>query len=135
MNNELLTCPWCGEKMRFDADSVHVWYKCDNCLSISPKAKRLWDDSKTNKENWDENKNRALFLIERSNAKSSRWIPFEERLPPMGEVLISHCGHVCIAWHHGQGKFETGSRMMLVVGKHEITHWTLLPEPPKEGTC
>ena len=132
MSNELLTCPWCGEQMRFDADSVHVWYKCDNCLATSPKARRLWDDSKTNQENWNENKNRALFLIERSNAKSSRWIPFEERLPPMGEVLISHCGHVCIAWHHGQGKFETGSRMMLVVGKHDITHWMPLPEPPEE---
>ena len=90
-------------------------------------------DGKTNQENWNENKNRALFLIERSNAKSSRWIPVKERLPPMGEVLISHCGHVCIAWHRGQGEFETGSRMMLVVGKHDITHWMPLPEPPKES--
>lgn len=61
-----------------------------------------------------------------------RWIRVEERLPPVGEVLISHCGYVCIAWHHGQGKFETGSRMMLVVGKNDITHWMPLPQPPKE---
>lgn len=61
-----------------------------------------------------------------------RWIPVEERLPDIGEVLISHCGYVCIAWHHGNGTFETGSRMMLVVGKHDITHWMPLPEPPQE---
>ena len=61
-----------------------------------------------------------------------RWIPMEARLPPIGEVLISHCGHVCITWHHGQGKFETGSRVMLVYGIHDITHWMPLPEPPEE---
>lgn len=74
-------------------------------------------------------------LTDKLNATNDalpRWIPVEERLPGIGEVLISHCGYVCIAWHHGNGTFETGSRMMLVVGKHDITHWMPLPEPPQE---
>lgn len=70
---------------------------------------------------------------EQLEAHVPRWISVGERLPPMGEVLISHCGHVCIAWHHGKGTFETGSRMMLVVGRHDITHWMPMPEPPKGG--
>ena len=45
-------CPWCGEKMRFDADSVHCWFKCDNCLAASPKALRAWDVAKSTKDNW-----------------------------------------------------------------------------------
>ena len=80
MSNDFLTCPWCGEQMRFDADSAHCWYKCDNCLATSPKAKRMWDNGKTNRENWNENENRALSLVERSNAKSSHWMPPPE--PP-----------------------------------------------------
>lgn len=35
---ELPKCPYCGEMMRFDADSVHVWMKCENCLSCGPKV-------------------------------------------------------------------------------------------------
>ena len=138
---KLLTCPWCGEQMRFDGDSVHVWYKCDNCLAISPKARRLWDDSKTNQVNWIENKNRALFLIERSNAKSSRWIPVEERLPPVAgiygsgyeysEDLIVYDGlrrrvayycHTTELWVDSRYEDDT----------FEVTHWMPLPEPPKE---
>lgn len=140
MSNELLTCPWCGEQMRFDGDSVHVWYKCDNCLAISPKARRLWDDSKTNQENWNENKNRALFLIERSNEKSSRWISVEERLPEAdkryggyeysAELLVydglrrraAYYCHTSGVWYDSRYEDDT----------FEVTHWMPLPEPPKE---
>lgn len=38
--NPLPKCPYCGEKMRLDADSVHIWMKCDNCLSCGPKETR-----------------------------------------------------------------------------------------------
>lgn len=38
--SELPKCPYCGEKMRLDADSVHIWMKCDNCLSCGPKETR-----------------------------------------------------------------------------------------------
>ena len=74
----------------------------------------------------------ALAHIEQLESQIHRWIPVEERLPTTGEALISYCGYTCIAWHHGQGKFETGSRMMLVAGKHSVTHWMPLPEPPEE---
>ena len=33
-------CPYCGETMDFDADSVHIWMKCNNCLASSPKLYR-----------------------------------------------------------------------------------------------
>ena len=33
-------CPYCGQPMRLDADSCHIWMKCDNCLSSSPKVDR-----------------------------------------------------------------------------------------------
>lgn len=38
--SDALQCPYCGEEMRFDADSVHVWMRCDKCLAHSPKVKR-----------------------------------------------------------------------------------------------
>ena len=134
MDKELLTCPWCGEQMRFDADSVHCWYKCDNCFSISPKARRLWDDSKTNKENWDINKAKALFLIERSNTKSSRWVSVEERLPEPGEdcALYVRCGDVSFVrtgWRMKNGQFICPSDLL---HGYEVTHWMPLPSAPKE---
>ena len=137
MNNELLICPWCGEKMRFDADSVHVWYKCDNCLAISPKANRLWDNSKSNKENWDENKNRALSLIDRFNVNPYRWISVEERLPERGITKCSACvkcgdglKRVVCASYNAELKLWTGWHGEKI--GNEITHWMPLPEPPKE---
>ena len=131
MENELLTCPWCGEQMRFDADSVHCWYKCDNCFSISPKARRLWDDSKTNKENWDINKAKALFLIERSNAKSSRWISVEERLPERGVEVLGTNGkavEMCTYWPGQPTPWESWTAFHF-----KPTHWMPLPKPPKES--
>lgn len=147
MNNELLICPWCGEKMRFDADSVHVWYKCDNCLAISPKANRLWDNSKSNKENWDENKNRALSLIDRFNVNPYRWISVEERLPETCAetrsfyhsvtVLASENGRIMMGYFTASK--DDGSYDFTGVDSHKKfydfakpSHWMPLPEPPKE---
>ena len=60
-----------------------------------------------------------------------RWISVEEKLPPLGEMLYcTHGGYVGVAWHHGEGKFETGGGMRL--GKCDIPCWMPLPEPPKE---
>ena len=48
-------CPYCGEPMRFDGDSVHAWLKCDNCLSSSPKIYRPdWNNSEFPFASWDE---------------------------------------------------------------------------------
>lgn len=33
-------CRYCGGRMRFEGDSVYVWYRCEACLSSSPKVMR-----------------------------------------------------------------------------------------------
>jgi hypothetical protein len=64
---------------------------------------------------------------------ASQWISVEDRLPPLGEVLICTVGNwVGAAWHHGEGGFETGSGLRItMVGALRVTHWMPLPEPPK----
>lgn len=131
MTSDQVVCPWCGEEMRFDADSVHVWYKCDNCFAISPKAIRVWDKDKSNQENWLKNKANALLAIQKSKLKLLRWISVEKMLPPLGEVLICTRGnYVTVAWFHANGKFETGGGLML--DTKFVSHWMHLPEAPEE---
>lgn len=138
MEKELLTCPWCGEQMRFDADSVHVWYKCDNCWANSPKARRLWDDGKSNKENWDINKAKALFLIQRSEAKTHRWFSVNEMLPAdRARVLMRIPGcDLREGLYLTVTGFEYYDKAMKPWTWRNVdslvTHWMPLPEPPKE---
>lgn len=131
-------CPWCGEKMRFDADSVHCWFKCDNCLAASPKALRAWDVAKSTKDNWADNEQHALRLTKEVewHVHPPRWISVEERLPE-GEV---------IAANFAPGTYGYKEYLLGYVHKHDdlyyaensfeilntVTHWMPLPEPPKE---
>ena len=73
----------------------------------------------------------ALAYIQQLEAQVPRWIPVEEMLPPLGEVLICTRGnYVGVAWFHANGKFETGGGLML--DTKFVSHWMPLPEPPKE---
>lgn len=40
MKQPEIKCPYCGAIMSFEADSCHLWMKCDFCLSASPKAEK-----------------------------------------------------------------------------------------------
>ena len=74
--------------------------------------------------------NNAFALIERLEAQIPRWISVYDALPAVGETLVVLCGRVCIAWHHGMGRFESPSGM--VWSAPEVELWMPLPEPPKE---
>jgi hypothetical protein len=73
----------------------------------------------------------ALTYIQQLEAQVPRWISVEDRLPPLGEVLICTRGnYVGVAWFHANGKFETGGGLML--DTKFVSHWMPLPEPPEE---
>ena len=129
-------CPWCGEKMRFDADSVHCWFKCDNCLAASPKALRAWDVAKSTKDNWADNEQHALRLTKEVewHVHPPRWISVEERLPERYK-------HVLVATRFTDGGEPDLEIAYFSIGgwkKEEgrlygkVTHWMPLPEPPEE---
>lgn len=144
MNNRLVTCPWCNEQMRFDADSVHVWYKCDKCLAQSPKAIRTWAADKSNQQNWESNEARAYNRILEHMAVP-RWISVEDEYPDSKlQVLaivyedmwckgeVKPCPNVHVAYTRGidEGWFDWHSQKWL-----DVTHWlpmTTLPELPEE---
>ena len=132
MSNKLLTCPWCGEEMRFDADSVHCWYKCDNCLATSPKALREWDKSKSNKQNWQENEERALYLVRAGEWHPYCWISVSEFLPVADDrylVMASDSGEVEIAMYYGDGEWLTEDLENIT---RVVTHWIPIPELQEE---
>ena len=129
-------CPWCGAEMRFDADGIHVWFKCDNCLAASPKAYRIWDTGLKNAENWAVNESIALDRIQQLEAQVPRWIPVEERLPEDQRSILTVNGHgdirMMALWKKDGDKMTWlwDGRMMHF---NDITHWMPLPEAPKEG--
>ena len=126
MNSEELKCPWCGEEMRFDADSVHCWYKCDHCLAGSPKVERVWGPTKHTIANWDENRKRAAACFKRV----PRWISVEERLPEDDDhylVWAHDNGAAEVALYYGDGEWLTDDLENIT---RVITHWMPLPEPP-----
>lgn len=150
-------CPWCGAEMRFDADSIHVWFKCDNCLAASPKAYRIWDTGLKTAENWAVNESIALDRIQQLEAQVPRWISVEERLPE-GEdpvlILVKETEHYGLhkekskvyycqylaywddeewytTWCNGCRKI-TDTANEPNADDYEVTHWMPLPEAPKE---
>lgn len=73
----------------------------------------------------------ALKYIRQLEAALPKWISVEDRLPEKPcRVLMNLIGYVNIAWYHGNGTFETPSGV--IFEREEITHWMLLPQPPKE---
>ena len=134
MNNELLTCPWCGEKMRFDADSVHCWFNCDNCLAASPKALRAWDVAKSTKDNWADNEQHALRLTKEVewHVHPPHWINVEDRLPEKGMVvLVRWHGEMAFARYtpHRLGWYNLDTRYD---SPNAVSYWMPLPPMPKE---
>lgn len=57
-----------------------------------------------------------------------KWIPVSERLPEYGQEIIAYDGGVIspkvFAYHFWNKDYSSFQR---------ITHWMLMPEPPKEG--
>lgn len=121
-------CPWCGHEMRFDADSAHVWFKCDSCLASSPKTERVWISDKHNSENWAINERNALATCMLILDHTTKWISVEERLPESSACAIAICddGFMILTSYYG-GHWNWN-------GRHEdsVTHWMPLPEQPKE---
>ena len=133
-------CPWCGAEMRFDADSIHVWFKCDNCLAASPKAYRIWDTGLKTAENWDVNESIALDRIQQLESQVHRWIPVEERLPEKWRAndkertLINYLVYMP-EYGVDVGNWVKNAKMWVVMGlPAKVTHWMPLPEAPKEDT-
>jgi len=59
----------------------------------------------------------------------SKWISVEDRLPEqIVAVLLVVYGNIRIGFYDGQ-YYRYGEVKYL---KHEVTHWTPLPKPPKE---
>lgn len=84
----------------------------------------------------------ALALIQQLEAQAPRWISVEEQLPESkppycqtvnvytvnGEVLVGFCNHGF--WY----VMRTEDDYCNDAEEGEVTHWTPLPEPPKEET-
>lgn len=78
-----------------------------------------------------------------SVANEPRWIPTSERLPRepedlrgglSPEVLFVHKGEVFPGWyldHYREFIWMESGGEQLSVPEAEVTHWMLLPEPPK----
>lgn len=150
-------CPWCGHEMRFDADSVHVWFKCDSCLASSPKTERVWISDKHNSENWAINERNALATCMLLLDHTTKWISVEERLPGTEDpvlILVKETEHYGLhkekskvyycqylaywdddewytSWCNGCRKISDTAKEPNA-DEYEVTHWMPLPEPPKE---
>lgn len=67
---------------------------------------------------------------------ASEWISVEDRLPEIADMVIvcTQNGIIDTAWRTGfsipSGQWDTYSGRFVKGDK--ITHWTFLPEPPKE---
>ena len=130
-------CPWCGAEMRFDADSIHVWFKCDNCLAASPKAYRIWDTGLKTAENWAVNESIALDRIQQLEAQVPKWIsaktpPKDWRENDKDKTLINYQVY---SPDYGVdiGNWIETAKMWVIMGlPAKVTHWMPLPEAPKE---
>lgn len=130
MSSEELKCPWCGEEMRFDADSVHCWYKCDHCLAASPKVERVWDTTKHAIANWDENLKRAVACLKRV----PQWNSVKENPPREGECVFCYYPYkaygskIMVDYNQaGEGATPHFSNQALW---GRCTHWMPLSAPP-----
>ena len=57
------------------------------------------------------------------------WISVKDRLPGIGELVLVYgsCGAMTVARH------VAGNEWVVPGIFSHVTHWTPLPEPPKEG--
>jgi hypothetical protein len=59
------------------------------------------------------------------------WISVSDHLPPNDEpVLAWGCGFIEIGWYDQEDKLWYTDDF--TYDKNDVTHWTPLPEPPKE---
>ena len=67
----------------------------------------------------------------------NRWIPCSERLPePLQNVIVcTDIKTVTLAWLMDDNWYfaDTGNGHIEQWGLSDVTHWMLLPEPPKAG--
>ena len=68
----------------------------------------------------------------KKEVQQMRWIPVEERLPEPTEnpVLVHDYSGVSVAWHSKTMGWVYKMGLPCV----DVTHWTSLPQPPKEET-
>lgn len=87
---------------------------------------------------WNKEAEEALRRFQVAVANKPRWIPVTERLPLYGQDVLAvrtygdgeKCQEVLMA-HIAVWNEETGEKWWNATN---ITHWMLLPEPPKEET-
>lgn len=64
----------------------------------------------------------------------STWISVEDKLPEPGVVVLVHSKLGCTYFSHRLYNHVEGKPFVIEYsGGWEVTHWMLLPEPPKEG--
>lgn len=78
----------------------------------------------------------------KEEVQQMRWIPVEERLPEEGKrcLLYTPCdGVLCVGYYAGKDEWQHRHKWRLVTAMRstqtltkKVTHWTPLPEAPKE---
>lgn len=102
----------CEECSYFKIGACHMQTQMDAADAIEELQKAVYFH-KYNSEFWEDKYN---------SLADEKWIPVTKQLPEPGEVVIGY---------NGRRRFIT---IVRVSGVDGITHWTSLPEPPKEET-
>ncbi len=115
---ELRECPFCGGKAQQSyAGAKHIII-CPNCVKLPADGGYI--DSKDAITAW--------------NTRHDNWISVEDRLPKIGEMVLTCTSFGEIAMEYYQ-KTLNGFADKTVPSKRDVsyyvTHWQPLPEPPK----
>ena len=93
------------------------------------KIDELEADNDRLRKGWAE----AISSYSKADSQILRWIPVSERLPDnvKSVIVCDICDGYFGCWEYcGGGEWSVG---YLTYSINDITHWTPLPEPPKNG--